>query len=357
MKSIPHNKPSLDNREAEAVKRVLKSGWLVQGKEAEKLEFNMKKLTQTKYAVAVNSGVSALHLSLLALGVGKQDEVILPTYTCTALLNAINYTGAKPVLVDIEKNGFNVDPKRIKNSIEKNTKAIIVPHTFGFPANIDQIKKLGIPVIEDCAQALGSYYKGKPVGSFGDLSIFSFYTTKMIAAGQGGMVMTNNKKYFDAVNDLINYDQRKGYIVRYNYQLTDVAAAIANVQLIKLGSFIKRRRYIASRYQKVLDKKEAINYWPKVNDRESNHYRFILKFAQKSSRDATKKKLKEKGITSIVPIAHYQLLHNYLKLKDRDFVNAEKMALATLSLPIFPALTDEQVNWVSEVLDAILPIA
>ncbi|KKR85813.1 MAG: hypothetical protein UU34_C0031G0007 [Candidatus Curtissbacteria bacterium GW2011_GWA1_41_11] len=263
MKKILHNKPYLDNLEIEAVTKVLKSGWLIGGIEVEKLENNVKKIVNSKHAVAVNSGSSALHLALIALGVSTGDEVIIPTYTCTALLNTVFYLGAKPVIVDVEKDGFNIDPVLVKNEISKKTKAVIIPHEFGLPAKIDRIKKFGVSIVEDCAHAIGSNYKGRALGSYGDISIFSFYATKVITTGHGGMITTNKKKYAETVRDLIHYDQRQDYKVSYNYQMTDIAASIGNAQLAKFDFLMKRRKYIAKKYIDVLDKYKSVEYFPK----------------------------------------------------------------------------------------------
>jgi len=353
MKKILHNKPCLDSQELKAVEKVLESDWLIMGKEVKRLENNIKKLVNAKYAVATNSGISAVHLSLISLGIGAKDEVILPSYTFTGLLNPIYFLGAVPVIVDVEKNGFNIDPVKTKNRINKKTKAIIVPHTFGIPAKIDQIKKFKIPVIEDCAHALGSSYCGKPLGSFGNISIFSFYATKMIVCGQGGMITTNNKKYFDIAQDLIHYDQRRDYKIRYNYQLTDVAASIGNAQFKKLKFFISKRRSIASRYIDVLEKNNDVEYWPKREDQNLNHYRFIVKFANKAQRDEFKLELAKKGISSIVPVEDYQLLHSALRQPKKYFPNSQKLSQTTLSLPVHPNLTEKEVNKIAKTLDLL----
>lgn len=354
MKKILHNKPCLGDQEVKAVKRVLESDWLIAGVEVRKLESSIKKLVGAKYATATNSGSSALHLSLIAFGIGRKDEVIIPTYTCTALLNAIYYVDAVPVIVDIEKKGFNIDPVKTKNRINKKTKAIIVPHTFGFPAKIDEVKKFNIPIVEDCAHAIGSNFKGKPLGSFGDISTFSFYATKVIACGQGGMITTNNRKYFEIAKDLAYYDRRKDYKIRYNYQLTDIAAAIGNVQFEKFPLFIKRRRAIASRYINVLEKNRGLQYWPKREDGNLNYYRFIIKFANQKIRDEFKIQLAKNGVSTVVPIDSYQLLHRYLKLDKREFLNAEELSKTTLALPIHPSLTDKEINKVMAALDLVL---
>ena len=353
--TIPHNRPLLGQKEAEAVVKILNSGWLVSGPEVVKLENSLKNLIRVKYAMGVNSGTSALHLSLLALEVGPKDEVILPTYTCSALLNAVHYTGATPILVDIEGEGFNIDPAQVRKKLSKKTKAVIVPHTFGLAAKVEEVKKLsGVQVVEDCAIALGGFYRGKPLGTYGDISVFSFYATKMIATGQGGAITTNNKLYFEKVKDLLANDQSRTYRVRYNYHLTDIAAALGNIQFDKLVSFMERRRSIADLYIKVLRKKKNIKFFPNEKDTDLNHYRFILKFSNGEQRDRLKTELQKKGITSIVPIASYQLLHRYMKLNQEEFPNAEEASQTTLSLPLYPALTEKEVEIISSALDSLI---
>jgi len=353
MKQIPHNKPSLDNQEIKALERVVQSGWLVMGEEVDKLQVSFKKYLNVRYSLATNSGISAIHLALIALGVGRNDEVILPSYTFSGLLNTINYLGATPILVDNEKNFCNIDPTQVKSKINKKTKVIIVPHTFGIPAKINELKNLGVPVIEDCAHALGSYDEGQPLGSFGDISIFSFYATKMIATGQGGMFATNIKKYYEVASDLIHYDQRKDYKIRFNYQLTDVAACIGNTQFNKLSTFINERSRNALRYIKVLEKYDQVNYWPNQKDTNLNHYRFIIKFPSQKIRDRIKNQFSQKGVSAIVPIDNYQLLHNLLKLSKKNFLNAENFSKTTLSLPIYPALTYKDSEKSASILDLL----
>ncbi len=353
MKIIPHNQPSVGKEELDAIARTIRRKWLLAGPEVEKFEKSIATFAHKKYALAVNSGSAALHLCLILLGVKPNDEVIVPTYTDSALLNVIHYQGANPIVVDIEKDGFNIDPESVKKKISKKTKAIIVPHTFGFPAKIHEIKKLGIPVIEDAAQALGSMYQNKPLGSFEDLSVFSFYTTKMLATGQGGIVTTNDKAKYHRLKDLINYDRRDNYIIRYNYQMTDIAASIGNAQFKKLSSFIKRRRQIATAYQKLLDEKN-IPYWPKKEKANVNHYRFVIKFPDQKTRDAILQKLAKKGVTTIPPLENYQQFHNVLHLPKNEFPNAENISCTTLSLPIFPGLTEDNVKQILVALDAVL---
>ena len=176
---ILHSRPTIDQRDIDCVSQVLLSGHLEDGANVRELELLFCSKFQRRYAVAVSSGFASILLSLKALRISDGDEVIIPSYTCPALLNPIRLLGAIPVLADVEENSFNIAFDNVAHLLSKKTKAIIIPHTFGFPANIDSIKELGIPVIEDCAQALGGSYHKAKLGSFGDLSVFSFYARKI----------------------------------------------------------------------------------------------------------------------------------------------------------------------------------
>lgn len=352
MKIIAHNKPWLGKEEEIALNNVVASGWVIADTQVKKFEKKLSKILGFDYAIGLNSGTSSLHVSLLALGVGKGDEVILPSYTPSDLLNAVNYISAKPVIVDIEKNSFNVDPKQVGKKINKKTKAIIIPHMFGFAAKVDEIEKFGIPIINDCAQALGTFYNQKPVASLGDFVVLSFYATKLITTGQGGMVLTNNKKYYKFIKDIIDYNGRDNYKVRFNYPMTDISASLGNVQIEKLDIFIKRRREIGARYQRSL-KNKKISFWPKNSDMDSNYYRFLLKFKNKKDLEAAKEKFKKNLITVRTPINEYELLHNCIGLKKTDFPNAEEMVQTVLSIPIYPALKNPEVGRITAVLSSL----
>lgn len=351
MLKIPRIKGSFNQEEIRAVTRVLQTGLLMMGPEVKELEERIKSLIGVHYAVATNSGTSSLHLSLIALGVGKGEEVIIPTYTCSALLNAVNYVGASPVLVDNGEGSLNISARKVEEKITQKTKAIIVQHTFGFPAEVDKIIKLRVPVVEDCGAAIGSTYKGRLVGSFGNIGTFSFYASKILSAGQGGIVVTDNKKYYDIVYDLIRYDKRTKYKDRYNYQMADITAAIANVQLKKMKSFIKRRKEIAAKYIDVLKGKKNIRFWPDSRESNANHYRFIIQFPDQKSRNKILKFLEKSGVTTIVPYLNYQLLHNYLKLNKANFPVAENLSNNTITIPLYPELTEIEIRKIISLLD------
>lgn len=352
MKMISHNKPWLGKEEARALGKVVKSEWIIEGSEVKKFEKKLSEMLGLRYAVALTSGTAGVHLSLLALGIGKNDEVILPTYTVSDVLNAINYTGAKAVLVDIGLDSFNLDPIQVAKKITKKTKAIIVPHMLGETARIDELEKFGIPIINDSAQALGTIYKQKPVAFYGDLSVLSFYATKIATTGQGGMVLARSKKYYEFIKDRINYNGRDNYRVRFNYPMTDIAASLGNIQIEKLDMFLKRRREIGKKYQEALENKK-IHFYPDEGNVNSNYYRFVLKFESKNLRDNAKKLFEKNGISTIVPLNNYELLHRCLGLDEKNFPNSEKMADTTLSVPIYPALKDSEVERIIKVLNLL----
>ena len=344
MQTIAHNKPYLDKKDLNAVKKVLSSGWVAQGKVSAVFEKRVSRLLKQRYAKAVSSGTAALHLALLGIGVKKGDEVILSTYTCTALLNAIYYIGAKPILCDIDEFTLGLCKEKVKKKISKRTKAIIVNHAFGIPADIKNILQLGIPVIEDCAQALGSKSLKGPLGSFGDVTICSFYATKMMATGYGGMILTNKRAVHQRILDLTDYDQRSDYKVRFNYGLSDINAALGISQLEKLNTFVKKRQFIAKRYEAALTRTDFYT-WSSVKGEKPNFYRFVLGSLKPFPYYI--KKLKKKKIHAISPIEPYQLLHRYLKQSSKQFPIAEVIARQLFSIPIYPALKPSEVSRIS----------
>jgi perosamine synthetase len=310
----------------------------------------MCKFIKVKYAKATTSGTAALHLALLSLGVSKEDEVIIPSYVCESVLNAVIYTGAKPILADIDQNfenGFNISAKTIKPLITKKTKAIVVVHLFGIPVDIDSIRKISkkIPIIEDCAQSLGASYKGKMLGSFGDVSIFSFYATKVISTGHGGMVLTNSKSIKKILNNLTQYDKKEDYGIAYNYCLTDIQSALGLSQLSKLKSFLKRRQKIAREYDKSFSKIGMD--LPKSIEGEIK-FRYVLRTKSFEKLKTLQKKLQKKGIIACEPI--FKPLHRYLKLNSRNFKNTELAQNTNLSIPIYPSLTEGEVNYIKKSL-------
>lgn len=338
---ISHSRPTLDQDDYRHVMNVMKSGMLVQGEQVVRFEENLSSFIGVKNGVAVSSGTAAIHLSLIALGIGREDEVIIPSYVCPALLNAVMYVNAVPVIADINRSTFNIDADDLKKRITKKTKAIIVPHMFGLAAEIDRIISFGIPVIEDCAQSIGSLYQGHYTGTFGVCSIFSFYATKMLATGEGGMVLSDDDGLSRIIRELRDYDEKDLYSVRYNYKMTDIQAALGISQLKKVPSFIERRRKIADFYDGTLQKKTfSIPEVP--GERKHIYYRYVLLLDNASG---FIKEMKRKGIECKRPV--FKPLHRYLGLS--GYPVTEEIWNKAVSIPIYPSLSDEELRRITDV--------
>ncbi len=333
---IFHSKPTLDRDDYRSVMDVLESGHLVQGEQVAGFEEALSSFVGVRNGVAVSSGTAALHLALIALGVGEKDEVIIPSYVCCALLNAVLYINAVPVVADIDRFTFNIDVADLKKRVTRKTKAIIVPHMFGLPADIDEILSLGIPVIEDCAQSIGAKYQDRYTGSFGVCSIFSFYATKMLATGEGGMILSDDDRLAGIARNLRDYDEKDSYSVRYNYKMTDMQAALGISQLKKLPSFIRRRKEIADFYNKSL--RDISFPVPAVpEDREHIYYRYVLLLDDSSG---FMKEMLKLGIECRRPV--FKTLHEYLGLTGYP-VAGEVMDRA-ISIPVYPLLGDGEAH-------------
>ena len=355
---IPHSKPTLTKEDSSAVSSVINSGYISQGEAVARFESKLAKYIGVKGGAAVSSGTSAIHLSLIALGVKEGGDVAMPTYVCPALLNAINYVGANPLLIDINPDSYNISMSDLKKKLTKKTRAVIVPHIFGLPADIKDILSSGIPVIEDCAQSVGASYKGKKVGSFGHCAIFSFYATKVMTTGEGGMVLSNSDKILEKIRDLREYDHKPNYIVRYNYKMTDLQAAIGISQLKRLDSFISRRRNIARAYSKRFS--EIGISIPKVYS-ESEHifFRYVIRNRapeHQSTRAPENKgqKLEDdlkifeaNGVKCMRPI--FKPIHRYLGLK--GLPETDRAWNELISIPIYPSLTDGDVKKIVKVTE------
>lgn len=343
--NIKHNKPTITEEDILAVNEVLQSGYIAQGNKVAEMEFLLSKYSKIPFSVAVSNGTTAIYLALYACDIGEGDEVIIPTYVCSALLNAIFMLKAKPVLVDVNETDFNISWNDVFNRINVKTKAILVPHIHGMPSQIASDLPSNIVIIEDCGTALGSYIENEHVGNRGSLSIFSFYATKYATSGQGGSVCSHYPQLIEKVIDYRNFDCCDRYIPRFNFQMTDMQAALGISQLRRIQIFSDRRKQIAIKYQLICDKYNVDYQRSSVNTISYNNYRFIIKL-EETRRNAVMLGLKQKGISCIVPIEGYELLHNYLHLSKTDFSTAEKLAATTLSLPIYPSLNDEQIEYI-----------
>ncbi len=345
--NIFHSKPTIDKKDIQNLEAVLKTGQLAQGKKVEEFEQQFAKWQNIKEAVAANSGTSALHLSLLALDIGKGDEVIIPSHVCTALLNAVNYTGAKAKIADVNADDFNISVKAVQKNITKKTKAIIVPHMYGYPADLRGLLKLNIPIIEDCAQSMGAKYGNKNVGNFGVLSVFSFYATKVMTTGEGGMVISRNQRLINKIRDLRDYDNRSDYKIRFNYKMTDMAATLGISQLQKLPQMLAVRKKIAQQYDKVL-KNLNVQIPDIAEGKEHIYFRYVMKAAK--NHKAIMNALLKKGIHCAAPV--FKPLHQYLKISNCPI--AEQLTHELISIPIYPQLKAKEINHIIKSLKDVL---
>ncbi len=335
MNFIPHSRPTLGEEEIKAVAAVMRSGHIAEGEAVARFEKAFAAKMGVQQAVALSSGTAALHLALLAMGIGPGHEVIIPSYVCAALLHAVQYVGALAVPAEIDPLTYNLDPDDVKKRITTRTAAIIVPHTFGLAADLDRLLHLGVPVIEDCAQALGGTYHKKPLGTFGDAAIFSFYATKMIATGEGGMVASGSPEIIARIRDLKAYDGKTADRVRYNYKMTDMQAALGEVQLARLDDFIAQRRKIARLYFKNL---KALNIKLPVQVEDHVYYRFVV--GLETDCDGFIQKLALKAMGCARPI--FLPIHRHLK---RDgYPVTDKAWETSLSIPIYPSLNDSEIE-------------
>ncbi|MCP4569525.1 MAG: DegT/DnrJ/EryC1/StrS family aminotransferase [FCB group bacterium] len=352
---IPHNQPTLGLDEEKAAAEVIRSGWIAQGSRVAEFESNFAgyaSLPETN-AVALSSGTSALYVALKLLDLPTDSEIIIPTYVCSALLNAIHMAGCLPVLVDVNETDFNLTVDGVKAAITDKTGAIIVVHMFGYPADTVGLTKLGLPVIEDCATALGSSSDGKAVGLTSDIGIFSFYPSKMIATGQGGMLVSKNKDITDRARDYREFDGREDYYPRFNFHLTDLQAAVGIVQLKRLPDFLKARNQIGETYRAICEEKGWDYQRVRSDSCHLNFYRFVIK-GEMTLIEKIKADLIAENIETIIPVEKWELLHNYLKLDATPFPIAERLSAGTLSLPIYPRVADNKIlSRISRVLRAV----
>lgn len=349
---IPHNKPSLSDMEVKAVTDVINTNFIVQGDKVLEFEKDLSEYINVKNCVVLNSGTTSIYLALYALNVKEGDEVIIPTYVCSALLNAIYLHRAVPVLVDVNVDDYNIDWEKVALQITLKTKAIIVPHIHGMPAFIPSKTFNNIPIVEDCATAISSKLNGKNTGCLGTLSVLSFYATKYITTGEGGAILTQDGSITDVIRDYREFDCRENYVPRFNFQMTDMQATLGSIQLKRISSFISKRKFIAEHYQSFFTSK-GVAWQCSSNDVEYNNYRFVINIEEKK-RDLLQERLLKNGIKTIIPIERRELLHNYLKLSDFSFPVAEHIAATTLSLPIYPELDDQSLSYLLKTLKKIL---
>jgi dTDP-4-amino-4,6-dideoxygalactose transaminase len=349
-------KPEIDA----AIARVLDSGQFVLGPEVAGFEQDFAVYCGASECIALNSGTSALHLALLAAGVGPGDEVVTAPFTFVASIAAILYAGARPVLVDIDPRSFTIDPAAIEAAITPRTKAILPIHLYGQTADMDPIMEVarrhGLVVIEDAAQAHGAKYKGHPAGSIGDMACFSFYPGKNLGAyGEGGAVTTNNPEYARTIRMLRDWGQDRKYhhVLRgYNFRMEGFQGAILRVKLRHLEKWTERRRGMVRQYNELLADCDI----QKPNEMPWAHHVFHVYTIRTEDRDAMQSGLTEQGIQTGIhyPVpAHLQPAYSDLGYGPGDFPQSEAASKQVLSLPLYPELSSQAI---AEVAGAVKKI-
>jgi len=371
---IPITIPCLGEEEAQAAAAAVRSGWVTQGPQVAAFEEQMAAACGVEHAVATSSCTTALHLALLTLGAGPGDEVICPSMSFIATANAITYTGATPVFADVDPDTFNLDPQAAAALITPRTKAILVVHQVGLPADIDAFVALGrehgVKILEDAACAIGSRYRGKPIGGHTEMACFSFHPRKVLTTGDGGIITTNSaehaarlrllRQHGMSIPDTVRHEAQRVMIeeyltVGYNYRMTDIQAAVGVEQLKKLDEIVARRREVAGRYTEALGEHPwlAPPHVPEYATPNYQSYAVTLADESPLTRNGLMQYLLDRGISSRPGI---MLTHRQPAYRDHaargPLENAERASDRSLLLPLYPQMSDGDVERVIECLFA-----
>ncbi|MFA5400925.1 MAG: DegT/DnrJ/EryC1/StrS family aminotransferase [Dehalococcoidia bacterium] len=366
---LPYHLPSIGKDEITEVVDTLKSGWITTGEKTHRFENDFARYTRSKYAVALNSCTAAMHLALVAAGVGEGDEVITTPYTFAATAAVAIWLKARPVFVDIDRRSFNINCELIEAAITKKTRAIMPVHIGGHPCDMDIIKRISgqhnLTVIEDAAHALASKYKGKPIGSIGDMTAFSFYATKNITTGEGGMLTTDNEEFASRVRKLSLHGLSKDAWKRYGasgswyYEieepgfkdnLSDIMASLGIHQLKRLNEFQSIRRKYADIYNREFNGMDFIDVPYVDRDIEHSRHLYIVQLRLEGlsvDRAGFIEALRQMNIgTSVhfIPLHMHPYYARAFGYKPDDFPNARYVYERAVSLPLYPAMTEEDIN-------------
>lgn len=372
MSFIPVNEPLLNGNEKKYLNECIDTGWISsEGPFIKKFEDDMANYVGRKYAVAVTNGTAALEMAVEALGIGKNDEVIMPSFTIISCAQAVVKAKAKPVLVDSEYDSFNMKVQDIEAKITPNTKAIMIVHIYGLPVDIDPIlelaKKYDLKIIEDAAEMHGQIYNGKMCGSFGDISIFSFYPNKHITTGEGGMVLMNDERLYEKCKSLRNLcfspDVNKRFIheeLGWNLRMTNIQAALGVAQLERINEFVTKKRFIGNMYQELLSDIKTINL-PLKNKTFAENIYWVFAITLKDDYSKTAKEviqeLGNKGIGTrpfFYPMHQQPVFNNLGLFKNEEYPNATKLYERGFYIPSGLAITEEQIKQVSKILHEVL---
>ncbi|MDC0170050.1 DegT/DnrJ/EryC1/StrS family aminotransferase [Candidatus Nitrosopelagicus sp.] len=372
---FPAYEPWISGDDKKIINKTLSQSMLTLGPQLEKFEADFCKYSKSKYAVAVSNCTAALHLSLMALGIGKDDEVIIPDLTFVADANAVLACNAKPVVADINKENFFLSISNVKKNITKKTKAIIPVHIYGQVCNIDEILDLAkdhnLKVVEDCAHAVGTFHKSKHVGTLGSTGCFSFYPTKNITTAEGGMVTTNSKEIAEKVRQLRSHGMTKSLKSRYsseypwvfdiiepgyNYRLDEIRSALGITQLKRIKKINELRKKASFYYHKNLHNIPGLILPDMVNDKTHSYHLYTIRVTKpfKLSRNQLYKKLKDNGIRTTVywmPIHEYAAYRKFAKKS--SIINTTMMYDEILALPLFPNISKKHQDAVIKVIKSV----
>jgi perosamine synthetase len=351
----PVYQPNLSGNEKKYVQECLDSTWISsKGKFIQQFENNFSKFTGIKNSISVSNGTVALHVALLSLGIGIDDEVIVPTFTYVASVNAIHYTGAKPAFVDSDTDTWQIDPKKIEEKITSKTKAIMAVHIYGHPCNMDELLRIAnqhnLFLIEDCAEAIGTFYNEKHAGTFGHISTFSFFGNKAITTGEGGMVCTNDDKLADLSIRIKGQGLAKNQeyfhdIIGYNYRMTNICAAIGCAQLERIDDILKNKSRVARNY---IDNLQGlpVEYHQEFGNVKHSYWMFTILVASENERTKLRNHLKENGIETR-PTFHP--VHTMPMYKTEEiFKIAEYLGSRGINLPSYPDLSESDLIFITD---------
>lgn len=355
---IPIYHPSLDGNEKTYVNECLDSTWISsKGRFIPEFEQKFAAYTGVKHAASVCNGTVALHLALVALGIGPGDEVIAPTLTYISSANAIAYTGATPVFVDSRNDTWQMDPEDVLRKLTPRTRAIMVVHLYGHPCAMDDLcaiaRKKGLFLIEDCAEAFGATYKGKHVGSFGDIATYSFFGNKTISTGEGGMVVTNDETLYDRSvhfkgQGLAMHRQYWHDVIGYNYRMTNICAALGLAQLERAEELLTRKRAIAQRYREKLAGLPVV-FHDETEDVRHSFWMCSLLVDDPALRDPLREHLETAGIETRPLFYPVHTMPMYSAKFQRHPV-AESLGWRGINLPSWPGLTEDQIEFICRTL-------
>ncbi len=365
---IPVCEPLLSDKELEYVTDCLKTNWISsKGKYIEEFEGKFANYCGCRYGISTTNGTTALHLALVSIGIGPDDEVIVPAFTMISTVFAVVYTGAKPVLVDAEPETWNINTAKIEERITSKTKAILPVHIYGHPCDMDPIMELAkrhnLSVIEDAAEAHGAEYKSRKAGGIGHVNCFSFYANKIITTGEGGMVVTNNKDIAEKAMSLkdLAHSKDKRFLhtdLGYNYRMTNLQAAIGLAQFERIDELVERRRGNACLYNSLLRDIKGIRLPPEKEWAKNVYWMYSILVEDEfgMSRDALMEKLAENEIdtrTFFIPMHQQPVFNNMGLFEGESYPVAEELSQKGLYLPSGSGLTKEQIEYVCQTISEI----